>query len=64
MTKAAVLIVEEEALIRMENVDVVKDAGFTALEAVDADEAVKISVFGAIFGLFSWMSKSQVRWMD
>jgi CheY-like chemotaxis protein len=42
MTKAAVLIVEEEALIRMESVDVVKDAGFTALEAVDGDEAVKI----------------------
>jgi CheY-like chemotaxis protein len=42
MTKAAVLIVEEEALIRMESVDIVKDAGFTALEAVDGDEAVEI----------------------
>ena len=42
MTKAAVLIVEEEALIRMESVDVVKDAGFTALEAVDSEEAVRI----------------------
>jgi len=26
----------------MESVDIVKDAGFTALEAVDADEAVRI----------------------
>ena len=42
MEKAAVLIVEEEALIRMESIDIVKDAGFTALEAVDADEAVRI----------------------
>jgi DNA-binding NtrC family response regulator len=42
MKNAAVLIVEEEALIRMESVDVLKDAGFTALQAVDADEAVSI----------------------
>ena len=42
MKKAAVLIVEEEALIRLECVDVFKDAGFTALEAGDPDEAVKI----------------------
>src|SRR6476646_12210340 len=42
MKKAAVLIVEEEALIRMESVDIVKDAGFRALEARNADEAVRI----------------------
>ena len=44
MEKAAVLIVEAQALIRLESVDVIKDAGFTALEAGDADEAVKILV--------------------
>src|SRR5690348_5874676 len=42
MKKAAVLIVEAKALIRMESVDIVKDAGFTALEAGNADEAIKI----------------------
>jgi len=42
MKNAAILIVEAEALIRMENVDIVKDAGFTALEARNADEAVGI----------------------
>ena len=42
MKKTAVLIVESEALIRMESVDIVKDAGFTALEAQNADEAVRI----------------------
>jgi len=42
MKKAAVLIVEAEALIRMESVDIVKDAGFTAVEALNADEAVRI----------------------
>ena len=42
MKKTAVLIVESEALIRMESVDIVKDAGFAALEARNADEAVRI----------------------
>ncbi len=42
MKKVAVLIVEDEALIRMETVQSVKDAGFTALEARDADEAIRI----------------------
>jgi DNA-binding NtrC family response regulator len=42
MEQAAVLIVEEEALIRMESVDILTDAGFTALQAVNADDAVRI----------------------
>ena len=42
MKKAAALIVEAEALIRMESVDIVKDAGFMTLEARNADEAVRI----------------------
>ena len=42
MKKAAVLIVEAEALIRMESVDIVKDAGFMALEVRNADEALRI----------------------
>ena len=39
---AAVLIVEDEMLLRMRAVDMVEDAGFTPVEAVDADEAVAI----------------------
>lgn len=35
-----VLIVEDEPLLRMLAVEVVEDAGFVALEARDADEAV------------------------
>jgi len=42
MKNAAILIVEEEALIRMESADIVKDAGFTAIEARDAYEAISI----------------------
>src|ERR1700726_3789244 len=39
---AVVLVVEDEMLLRMRAVDIVEDAGFTPLEAVDADEAVAI----------------------
>ena len=39
---AVVLVVEDELLLRMRAVDMVEDAGFTSVEAVDADEAVAI----------------------
>ena len=39
---AAVLIVEDEPMLRMLAVDMVEDAGFEVLEAGDADEAVRI----------------------
>ena len=42
-TKAAnVLVVEDEIVLRMRAVDIVEDAGFTAVEAVDADEALRV----------------------
>src|SRR5215203_2838290 len=39
---AFVLVVEDEMLLRMRAVDMVEDAGFAPVEAVDADEAVAI----------------------
>src|ERR1700716_3079353 len=36
------LVVADEMLLRMRAVDIVEDAGFTALEAVNADEAISI----------------------
>ncbi|WP_244548944.1 response regulator [Bradyrhizobium canariense] len=39
---AVVLIVEDELLLRMSAADMVEDAGYTSVEAVDADEAVAI----------------------
>jgi len=39
---AVVLVVEDEMLLRMRAVDMVEDAGYTPLEAVDADQAVAI----------------------
>jgi len=38
----AVLVVEDEMLLRMRAVDMVEDAGFTPLEAINADDALAI----------------------
>ncbi|MDZ7909042.1 MAG: response regulator [Gemmobacter sp.] len=40
--KAVVLVVEDSALIRMGAIDLVQSAGYEALEACDADEAIRI----------------------
>lgn len=37
-----VLVVEDEMLLRMKVVDMVEDAGYVAVEAVDADEAMAV----------------------
>src|SRR6185437_11831804 len=37
-----VLVVEDEMVLRMRAVDIVDDAGFTSVEAVNADEAIAI----------------------
>ncbi len=37
-----VLVVEDEMVLRMKAIDIVEDAGFTAIEAVNADEALAI----------------------
>jgi CheY-like chemotaxis protein len=39
---AVVLVVEDEMLLRMRAVEMVEEAGFTSVEAVDADQAVAI----------------------
>jgi CheY-like chemotaxis protein len=39
---AKVLVVEDEMVLRMRASDIVEDAGFTAVEAVNADEAMAI----------------------
>lgn len=40
--RAVVLVVDDSALIRMGAVDLVQCAGYEALEAQDADEAIRI----------------------
>src|SRR6188508_3602739 len=39
---ANVLVVEDEMVLRLRAVDIVEDAGFNAVEAVNADEALSI----------------------
>jgi two-component system, response regulator PdtaR len=38
----AILVVEDDPLLRMHAIDIVEDAGFEAIEAKDADEAIAI----------------------
>ncbi len=40
-TRALILVVEDEALVRMTLVDVLEDAGFKVIEAVHADDALQ-----------------------
>jgi CheY-like chemotaxis protein len=40
--RPVVLVVEDDFLLRMDAVDIVKDAGFEAVEAANADEAITI----------------------
>jgi CheY-like chemotaxis protein len=42
LKRQVVLVVEDEPLLRMMAADLVEDAGFEAIEASDADEAVAI----------------------
>jgi two-component sensor histidine kinase/DNA-binding response OmpR family regulator len=42
MPPTNVLVVEDELVLRLRAVDIVEDAGFTAIEAVNADEALSI----------------------
>jgi two-component sensor histidine kinase/CheY-like chemotaxis protein len=42
MVPPKVLVVEDEMMLRMRAVDIVEDAGFTPIEAVNADEALAI----------------------
>jgi two-component system, response regulator PdtaR len=38
----AVLVVEDEAILRLHAIDIVEEAGFTAIEAKNSDEAIAI----------------------
>jgi two-component system, response regulator PdtaR len=47
--KQLVLVVEDETLIRMNSVDMIRNLGFEVIEAIDADEAVYL--LGSIPGI-------------
>ena len=41
-TRPLILVVEDETLVRMTLIDVLEDAGFKVIEAVNADEALQV----------------------
>lgn len=42
MSKAVVLVVEDEVMIRLDAVDMIEDEGYDVIEASDADEAISL----------------------
>jgi two-component sensor histidine kinase/CheY-like chemotaxis protein len=42
LSPSIVLVVEDELMLRMRAVDIVEDAGFAPIEAINADEAIRI----------------------
>lgn len=60
--KAVVLVVEDSAIIRMGAVDLVLTAGYEALEACDADEAICILDRETTSISFSRMFRCLGRW--
>ena len=59
--RQVVLIVEDEALVRMTAVDMIEEAGFAILEATNADEAISCLRPGSTLAWSSQISKCPVR---
>ncbi len=63
-TETNVLVVEDEMVLRMRAVDIVEDAGFTAVEAVNADEALSILEARSDIALLFSDIQMPAAWMD
>jgi CheY-like chemotaxis protein len=63
-TETNVLVVEDEMVLRMRAVDIVEDAGFTAVEAVNADEALSILEHDRTLRCCSPTFRCLAAWMD
>jgi CheY-like chemotaxis protein len=59
-----VLIVEDEMILRMRAVDIVEDAGFIPVEAVSADEAMRVWNRGTTYPCCSPISRCREAWTD
>ena len=60
---STVLVVEDDEVLRMCTSEVVADAGFTPIEAANADEAVAILESRSDIVLFSQTSRCPAAWM-
>lgn len=63
MSMIRVLVVEDEALVRLDSADYLTDEGFEVMEAANAAEALDVLENIAIFVSSSRTSTCQVRWM-
>ena len=52
-TRPAVLIVEDDPLLRMTTASYLRDEGFDVIEATDADEAIRILEYTSVGAVFS-----------
>lgn len=59
-----VLVVEDEMLLRMKAMDIVEDAGFVGIEAVNADEALTILESRSDIHCCFPTSKCRAAWTD
>ncbi|MEI9930121.1 MAG: hypothetical protein WDM89_06120 [Rhizomicrobium sp.] len=64
MEKAVVLVVEDEAIIRISALQIVEDAGFAIIEASNADEAIRILQNRTDIARFSPTSGCPAQWTD
>jgi CheY-like chemotaxis protein len=63
-TKPVILVVEDELLLRLTAVAIATEAGFQALSAATADEAISILEACADVRLVFTDVQMPVRWMD
>jgi DNA-binding response OmpR family regulator len=52
-TRPAVLIVEDDPLLRMTTASYLRDEGFDVIEATDADEAIRMLEYAPVHAVFS-----------
>jgi CheY-like chemotaxis protein len=61
--RPVVLVVEDDFLLRMDAVDIVRSAGFDAVEAHNADEAIAILEARPNIPSFPLMYRCRDQWM-
>jgi DNA-binding response OmpR family regulator len=61
--RPVVLIVEDEFLLRMNAVEMIKEAGFEVVEASNADVRLRYWKAAPIFVSFLLTSRCQAQWM-
>ena len=63
-TGSTILVVEDEVLVRMMIADELRNAGYTVLEASNADEALKFCVIPQRWGSYLLTSECPDRWTE